>query len=137
MSIDALLEDLWGDDHPQTAVKMIHVAVSQLRKVLPAGVLQTRAPGYAVQATTDLQRFEALRSDGRVRDALALWRGPALAEFEAPLPAARARVWRSCASRASRIASTRTSRAASTARSSPSSSASSPPTRCASSPGAS
>ncbi len=84
MSIDALLEDLWGEEHPQSAVKMIHVAVSQLRKVLPEDVLQTRAPGYAVHAATDLQRFEALRSEGRLRDALALWRGPALAEFTEP-----------------------------------------------------
>ena len=84
VSIDALLEDLWGEDQPPTAVKMIHVAVSQLRKVLPAGALQTRAPGYAAHGATDLQRFEELRAAGRLREALALWRGPALAEFDAP-----------------------------------------------------
>jgi pimeloyl-ACP methyl ester carboxylesterase/DNA-binding SARP family transcriptional activator len=68
---------------------MIQVAVSQLRKVLPEGMLQTRAPGYAlaVEAAggrSDLERFERLRADGRLADALALWRGPALAEFAEP-----------------------------------------------------
>src|SRR6185312_11603816 len=84
VSIDALLQDLWGEDQPPTAVKMIHVAVSQLRKVLPAGALQTRAPGYVAHGATDLQRFEELRAAGRLREALALWRGPALAEFDVP-----------------------------------------------------
>jgi DNA-binding SARP family transcriptional activator/pimeloyl-ACP methyl ester carboxylesterase len=84
VSVDTLLEDLWGEHQPPTAVKMIHVAVSQLRKVLPAGALQTRAPGYVLHGTTDLQRFEELRAAGRLDDALALWRGPALAEFSAP-----------------------------------------------------
>jgi pimeloyl-ACP methyl ester carboxylesterase/DNA-binding SARP family transcriptional activator len=64
---------------------MIHVAVSQLRKVLPEGTLETRAPGYRLRSVaTDLQRFEQLRREGGLRDALALWRGPALAEFAEP-----------------------------------------------------
>ena len=42
VSVDALVEDLWGEEPPPTAVKMIHVAVSQLRKVLPDGVLEGR-----------------------------------------------------------------------------------------------
>jgi DNA-binding SARP family transcriptional activator len=87
VSVDTLLEDLWGEEQPQTAVKMIHVAVSQLRKVLPPDVLQTRPPGYVLQlgdAETDLGRFERLRSEGRLREALGLWRGPALAEFTEP-----------------------------------------------------
>ena len=66
---------------------MIHVAVSQLRKVLPAGALQTRAPGYVLHGATDLGRFEDLRAAGRLNDALALWRGPALAEFGEPFAA--------------------------------------------------
>ncbi|MEA2178085.1 MAG: hypothetical protein QOG77_1382 [Solirubrobacteraceae bacterium] len=85
--MDTLLQDLWGEDQPQSAVKMIHVAVSQLRKVLPEGTLQTRAPGYALQVDagcTDLERFDRMRADGHLRDALALWRGPALAEFAEP-----------------------------------------------------
>ena len=46
---------------------MIHVAVSQLRKVLPAGALQTRAPGYVLHGATDLERFDELRAAGRLR----------------------------------------------------------------------
>ena len=83
---------------------MIHVYVSQLRKVLPPGVLCTRAPGYVVELAgddaLDLHRFERLRAAGRaaveraepaasevLREALALWRGPALAEFSEPFAA--------------------------------------------------
>jgi DNA-binding SARP family transcriptional activator/pimeloyl-ACP methyl ester carboxylesterase len=87
VSVDTLLEDLWGEHQPPTAVKMIHVAVSQLRKVLPAGSLQTRAPGYVLHSATDLARFDELRAAGRLDDALALWRGPALAEFSEPFAA--------------------------------------------------
>src|SRR5690349_748427 len=96
--LDRLLDDLWGDDPPESAVKMIQIYVSQLRKVLPGGMLSTHGRGYQVvlgDAGLDLARFEALRAEGRealargdpaaagdkLRDALAMWRGPALAEF--------------------------------------------------------
>ena len=140
MSVDALVEDLWGEEPPHTAVKMIHVAVSQLRKVLPDGVLETRAPGYRLRigdGACDLQRFERLRAQGRLREALALWRGPALAEFAEPFADREADRLEDCASSAWRTASRTISRAASTARSSRRSRASSPRTRCASGRGAS
>src|SRR3954471_2942973 len=99
--LERLLDDLWGDDPPETAVKMIQIYVSQLRKVLPAGTLSTQRRGYLLalgDASLDLARFEALRAEGRealgrgdpalagerLRDALALWRGPALADFDEP-----------------------------------------------------
>src|SRR5215216_191333 len=101
---ERLVEDLWGEDVPSTAGKMVHIHVSRLRKVLPAGVLVTHPPGYAVQIrpeALDLVRFERLHEHGRaalargsgaeaarsLRDALALWRGPALAEFDEPFAA--------------------------------------------------
>jgi DNA-binding SARP family transcriptional activator/pimeloyl-ACP methyl ester carboxylesterase len=101
VAVERLLDDLWGDEPPGSAVKMIHVYVSQLRKVLPPGVLCTRAPGYAVELggedLLDLHEFERLLAAGRaaveraepaaseaLREALALWRGPALAEFSEP-----------------------------------------------------
>jgi DNA-binding SARP family transcriptional activator/pimeloyl-ACP methyl ester carboxylesterase len=104
VAVEVLLDDLWGDEPPGSAVKMIHVYVSQLRKVLPPGVLCTRAPGYALELAgedgLDLHEFERLRAAGRaaleraepvaaerLRDALALWRGPALAEFSEPFAA--------------------------------------------------
>jgi DNA-binding SARP family transcriptional activator len=99
--IDRLVEDLWGDAAPASAVKMVHIYVSKLRKELPGGVLVTRAPGYALVIdleALDLTRFERMREQGRaalvggfaakaadrLREALALWRGPALGEFDEP-----------------------------------------------------
>jgi DNA-binding SARP family transcriptional activator len=87
VAIDRLIEDLWGDEAPASAVKMVHIHVSKLRKLLPAGTLVTRAPGYALEIepeALDMVRFERLRQQGRPHDALELWRGPALAEFDEP-----------------------------------------------------
>ena len=95
------MDDLWGEDVPETATKMVQIAVSQLRKVLQEGTIRTSPPGYVVVVGTerlDLERFERLRSAGqalleageasaaaeRLREALALWRGPALEEFTEP-----------------------------------------------------
>jgi len=99
--VEVLVDALWGEEVPSTAVKMVHIYVSQLRKVLPSGVLRTRPPGYAVEVApeaVDLLRFKRLRAQARtalaegdaagaadgLRNALALWRGPALAEFSQP-----------------------------------------------------
>jgi class 3 adenylate cyclase/DNA-binding SARP family transcriptional activator len=99
--IDRLVDDLWGDEVPESAPKMVQILVSQLRKRLPQGLLRTRAPGYVADLdghSLDLRRFEELTEEGRrelaeghageaaaqFREALALWRGPALAEFEEP-----------------------------------------------------
>jgi DNA-binding SARP family transcriptional activator len=104
VSVDALVDSLWGDRPPSTALKMVHIYVSQLRKVLPSGVLQTRAPGYLLDVAPeaiDVLRFNRLRAEGRaaladgdpataaerMRAALLLWRGPALAEFSEPFAA--------------------------------------------------
>jgi DNA-binding SARP family transcriptional activator len=108
VGIDRLVEDLWGEDPPASAVKMVHIHVSMLRKVLPAGVLETRTPGYALAIApeaVDLVRFDQLRKQGQaaladgspaeaadhLRDALALWRGAALAEFDEPFAAIESR----------------------------------------------
>jgi len=101
VAVDRLVEDLWGEDVPETATKMVQILVSQLRKQLPDGLLRTRAPGYLVDLdghSLDVRRFDELVAAGRealgrgraeeaatsFRAALALWRGPALAEFEEP-----------------------------------------------------
>src|SRR5215212_6765909 len=49
VSVDALVDALWGERVPTTAVKMVHIYVSQLRKVLPSAALQTRPPGYRLE----------------------------------------------------------------------------------------
>ena len=105
--VTRLIDDLWGEAAPESAAKMVQVYVSQLRKVLPEGVLRTRAPGYVIEIepeAVDVTRFAQLRADGRaalaageparaagrLREALALWRGPALAEFSEPFAHAEA-----------------------------------------------
>ena len=107
VAADRLVDDLWGEAVPESAQKMVQIYVSQLRKVLPEGLLQTRPPGYAVDvepATIDLVRFEQLRREGeaahavgnadlaarRFGEALSLWRGEALAEFPEPFARAEA-----------------------------------------------
>jgi len=101
VSVERLIDDLWGESPPETAAKMVQVYVSQLRKRLPTRHVVTRAPGYTIElagAELDLHRFERLLDSGRsalgsglaeeaaddLRTALALWRGPALAEFSEP-----------------------------------------------------
>jgi len=84
VSRERLIDSLWGEDPPATAVTSVQVYVSRLRKLLPDDVLVTRAPGYLLRVEVDeldLDRFERLRAAGEVREALALWRGPPLAEF--------------------------------------------------------
>ena len=105
VSTDRLVDQFWGARPPKTALNTIQYYVSQLRKSLGADRIVTRTPGYLIRVEPgelDLARFEALlkRDDVEaLRDALALWRGPALADlaFE-PLRRWRAAAWRSCAS---------------------------------------
>ena len=98
VSVDRLVEALWPGETPDTAAHAVQVYVSQLRKALGADVIARRAPGYSLEvepARVDLHRFVQLASDGRetlaagdaassatvLREALVLWRGPALADF--------------------------------------------------------
>ncbi len=95
---DLLIDELWGEAPPEDAAAALRVNVSRLRKALPQDVLRTRSPGYVVRVepdALDLHRFERLVEEGRsllarglaadaserFRDALSLWRGPALADF--------------------------------------------------------
>jgi predicted ATPase/DNA-binding SARP family transcriptional activator len=95
VSRERLIDALWGEDPPATAGAMVQVYVSRLRKLLPDGAIVTRRPGYLFEAepgTIDLERFEQLVTEARaagparaaqsLRAALALWRGPPLAEFD-------------------------------------------------------
>src|SRR4051812_49661415 len=69
---ERLIDGLWGEEPPETAVASVQVYVSRLRKVLPAGSLQTRPPGYLLDVepgSLDLQRFEALSAEARSADA--------------------------------------------------------------------
>src|SRR2546423_6698122 len=84
VSSDHLIDALWEEEPPGTASKALQVHVSQLRKVVGRDRLQTKAPGYLLRVEPDeldLARFERLHEEGRPHEALALWRGRALAEF--------------------------------------------------------
>ena len=94
VSTDRLVDLLWGEQAPKTATTSLQNAVSQLRRELGADVVETRAPGYifaADPAAIDAVRFETLLGQARgrtaaeraqlLRSALALWRGPALADL--------------------------------------------------------
>src|SRR3954469_20754981 len=90
VSVDRLIDGLWGEQPPATAPKLVQVMVSQLRKQLvgtDAGIV-TRGRGYELRIDpdrVDALRFERLlrRGDGgpRVKEALALWRGPPLGDL--------------------------------------------------------
>ena len=82
---DELVEALWPEGAPPTASTALQVYVSRLRKLLPLGALETRAPGYLFHVgpgEVDVARFEQLAAAGRSAEALELWRGPPLGGLE-------------------------------------------------------
>ncbi|MEV5606632.1 BTAD domain-containing putative transcriptional regulator [Streptomyces sp. NPDC052299] len=104
VSVDTLIDELWGEEPPRTATTTLQVYVSQLRKLLDEAdaeygrdALVTRAPGYELRldpAQLDLTVFQELYERGQERmeqreyeaasrlqrQALALWRGPLLSD---------------------------------------------------------
>ncbi len=83
VSSSRLIEALWEDKPPETAVKTVQVYVSHLRKLLGADRLERRAGGYALRIEAgelDCARFQGAYEERRFQEALALWRGPALAD---------------------------------------------------------
>ena len=101
VSSDRLIDELWPQQPPPSAAKIIQVHVSRLRKALDGAgeaILLTRRHGYELRVAPgqlDLDRFQSLLEEGRLalaaddpekagevfRNALGLWRGPPLAEF--------------------------------------------------------
>jgi DNA-binding SARP family transcriptional activator/tetratricopeptide (TPR) repeat protein len=84
VSRERLIDALWEDEPTATAQKALQVYVSQLRKLLGKERLVTQPAGYLLRAgpdELDLERFRRLHAEGKPREALALWRGPPLAEF--------------------------------------------------------
>jgi predicted ATPase/DNA-binding SARP family transcriptional activator/tetratricopeptide (TPR) repeat protein len=81
---DRLVDALWGESPPPTALTALHGHVSRLRGLLGAERLETRPPGYVLRLASgelDLHRFERLIEQKRYADALALWRGPPLSDL--------------------------------------------------------
>ncbi|WP_248958503.1 AfsR/SARP family transcriptional regulator [Sphaerisporangium perillae] len=103
VSTRELIDELWGERPPATALPTLHTYVYKLRKMLGAGDLAavvTKPYGYLLATapeTIDVYRFERLVADGwsalerddaghateALSEALALWRGPALANLAA------------------------------------------------------
>jgi len=98
VTIETLIDDLWGAAPPPTAPRMIRNAVSALRRQLPQGTLVTRPGGYELVVRPeriDAEQFEQLAAAGRealaagepaeavarLREALELWHGRPLADF--------------------------------------------------------
>ena len=99
VSGDRLIEAVWGEAAPVTARNMIQVYVSRLRKALGPGLLLTQPSGIRASASArrelDAIRFSKLvarahdaMADGEAAtarellvEAIALWRGPPLADF--------------------------------------------------------
>ena len=94
---DTLVDGIWGDDPPEKARNVIQTYVSHLRKAVGRDRIESLAPGYRLRldhSELDATRFDALMRDakktlsadaniavGTLDDALALWRGPALADL--------------------------------------------------------
>lgn len=101
LSRERLAIGLWGEEAPQSTVKTVHVHVSRLRKALgDVAILETTPAGYRLcvdDSELDSACFDRLVDDARrahergrfedaaqlLRDALALWRGPPLADLVA------------------------------------------------------
>ena len=69
---DALVDAVWGDDPPATAVKTLQGHVARVRRALEAagmaGVLATREPGYVLSVpadSIDVAAFERHATAGR------------------------------------------------------------------------
>ena len=106
VSVDRLIDQLWGDQPPGAAAATLQAYISQLRKILepdrqprsPSTVLVTIDPGYALRVDpqdVDLFRFAELcrrghdalaagdieQADAVLSEAMTVCRGNALAEF--------------------------------------------------------
>ena len=96
VSASRLIEELWPEEASDSHAGALQASVSRLRKSLGSGaeLLVTLPTGYVIKLAPeqlDLDRFERLVQEAddaepqeaaeRLREALALWRGPALADF--------------------------------------------------------
>jgi DNA-binding SARP family transcriptional activator/ABC-type glycerol-3-phosphate transport system substrate-binding protein len=105
VSVDRIIDDLWGDDPSLDRKNSLHVYLSNLRKVLEperqrrseGEVLLTRSPGYVLvcePGQVDVDEFEAQIAEGRrlirtdpaaasivLGEALAMWNGRPFEEF--------------------------------------------------------
>ncbi|MET8014683.1 BTAD domain-containing putative transcriptional regulator [Streptomyces sp. NPDC005271] len=98
--VDVLIDEVWSDDPPHDAPAALQALVGRLRRTIGRDAVVSAPGGYRLatavpQDDVDLLRFERLTNDGvraldagdpgrasaTLRQALALWRGPALADL--------------------------------------------------------
>ncbi|MDX3100005.1 BTAD domain-containing putative transcriptional regulator, partial [Nonomuraea angiospora] len=97
VSVERLIDGQYGDRPPAEAANAIQAQISRLRRSLPAGLIEFHGTGYRLAVSpddVDAHRFEGLSREARrllaagrfpgaaasLREALELWRGPALAD---------------------------------------------------------
>jgi DNA-binding SARP family transcriptional activator len=86
VSVDRLVDELWGESPPASAAKIVRNSVSLLRRQL-GDRLVTQPPGYLLrveEGELDSERLERALESGdleRLTEALALWRGPPLSQL--------------------------------------------------------
>ncbi|HEY6309507.1 MAG TPA: BTAD domain-containing putative transcriptional regulator [Streptosporangiaceae bacterium] len=106
VTMDRLLEAIYGEDLPPTCRAQAQISISSLRRLFAPhsgeAIISTSAHGYVMkveEGQLDAQRFEQLVAEARAardsgqldqavasyRDALRLWRGPALDGIESQL----------------------------------------------------
>src|SRR5215467_3824329 len=86
-----LIDWIWGEEPPSDAANALQRLVSRLRKALPDGLVEGQTDGYRLRVdadAVDAVHFERLAGQARqaedprrvrwLREALALWRGPAM-----------------------------------------------------------
>jgi serine/threonine-protein kinase len=95
--VELLVDEIWGENLPENARNAVQTHVSRLRALLGEDRVEGRAPGYVLHVGTgelDADRFDEAVRDARAdlaedpgaavaafEAALALWRGPALADL--------------------------------------------------------
>ncbi|GHE52162.1 hypothetical protein GCM10018785_22290 [Streptomyces longispororuber] len=115
--VDALIDDIWAGDPPADAPAALQALVGRLRRALGRDAITSEPGGYRLAARPDdidLHRFERLAREGTaaldrgdpataartLREALALWHGPALADLPDRTAATRPEARRTEATRA-------------------------------------
>ena len=87
VSADRLIDGVWGDRPPAAAGNALQALVSRLRRAAPDLSVEAAPAGYRLAIDpdrVDAHRFARLIRDGELAAALALWRGPALADAAFP-----------------------------------------------------
>jgi WD40 repeat protein/serine/threonine protein kinase len=95
---NALIDQVWGEEPPDSARSVLQTYVSRLRKILGPERIEGREPGYVLHLQPfelDTAQFESLldearaasdqpdRAGGLLKEALVLWNGPAFADLAA------------------------------------------------------